>query len=81
MLSGLKAHRYRTQIVEVFEESSINLFLQPQHNRYGKIQRKAAVAESVTDGSKWFSLRRGGMQIDEIDIAASPADRISYGHQ
>src|SRR6266545_4611852 len=76
MLSGLKAHCDRTQIIDVFKQSSIDLFFQPQNDRYRKVQRKTAVAQSVTDGSKWLSRSRGGVQVYEVNIASGPADRF-----
>src|SRR5688572_32578103 len=51
---------YCTTIVDVFEQSPVNLFLQPKHNRHGERQCKPPVAESVADGGKWLSVRRGG---------------------
>jgi hypothetical protein len=81
VLAGLEAHRDRAQVVEVFEQGSINLFLQAQNNRYRKSQRESPVPESVAHGSKWLSRSRGGMQVQKVNIASSSVDHFSQGHQ
>src|SRR5688500_8237323 len=77
MLSCLEAHRYRTQIVDVFEESPVNLFLQPKHNRHGEGQCKAAVPESIANRSKWLSVGRGSVQVDKVYLTACALYRFS----
>src|SRR5687768_5058066 len=77
MLSGLEAHRYCTQIVDVFEESPVNLFLQPKHNRHGERQCKAAVPESIADRGKWLSVGRGGVQVDKVNLTSCAVDGFS----
>src|SRR5262249_26107069 len=78
MLSSLKAHRDSTKIVEVLEESSIDLLFKSHNDSHWETQCKVAVAKSVTDGSKWLSLSRSSVQVYEINIASSPADGFLY---